>query len=74
MKLMIAKIVYWAGVVSMIGIALGMAAALIWFVITTIPFALFILLGFAVLILFGLAMGWAETQMDRAKGYQRHAK
>lgn len=74
MRLMIAKIIYWVGVVSMIGLALGMAVALAWFVITTIPFMLFILLGFGVLILFGLAMGWAETQMENAKGYEKSVK
>jgi type III secretory pathway component EscS len=71
MKLILAKIIYYTGIVSLIGVAIGMFAALGWFIVTTIPFFLAILAGFAVLIVFGLAMGWAETQMDRAKGYKK---
>lgn len=70
MKLMIAKIVYWVGIVSMIGIALGITVSLAWFFITTIPFALFIIAGFGLLIFFGLAMGWAEKEMEKEKRYK----
>ena len=60
MKLILAKIIYYTGIVSMIGIFIGIVAALTWFVITTIPFFLAILAGFAVLLGFGMIFGWAE--------------
>lgn len=60
MKLILAKIIYYTGIVSMIGIFIGIVAALTWFVITTIPFFLAIMAGFAVLLGFGMLFGWAE--------------
>lgn len=60
MKLVLAKIVYYVGIVAFIGIIIGMLAAMAWFIITTIPFFLAILAGFAVLIGFGMLFGWAE--------------
>ena len=66
---MIAKIVYYTGLVSMIGMFIGIVAALVWFVITTIPFFLAIVAGVVVLAGFGMLFGWAETQIDNAKKY-----
>lgn len=69
MKLILAKIIYYTGIVSMIGILIGIVAALVWFTITTIPFFLAILAGFTVLMSFGMLFGWAETQINNAKKY-----
>lgn len=69
MKLILAKIVYYVGIVAFIGVIIGMIAAMTWFIITTIPFFLAILAGFAVLIAFGMLFGWAETQINNAKKY-----
>jgi uncharacterized membrane protein len=69
MKLMIAKIVYWTVITLMIGLALGLAIALAWFTITTIPFAFFVLLGALILVGFGLLMGWAESVIEKEKRY-----
>ena len=60
MKLILAKIIYYVGIVAFIGVIIGMLAAMTWFVITTIPFFLAILAGFAVLTGFGMLFGWAE--------------
>lgn len=70
MKLMLAKMIYWTGIVSMIGITLGCLAALAWFVITTIPFFLAILAVLGVLIVLGMLMGWAESVMEKDKRYK----
>jgi uncharacterized membrane protein len=69
MKLMTAKIVYWTTITLMIGLALGLAIALAWFTITTIPFAFFVLLGALILVGFGLLMGWAESVIEKEKRY-----
>lgn len=66
---MIAKIVYWTVITLMIGLALGLAIALAWFTITTIPFAFFVLLGALILVGFGLLMGWAESVIEKEKRY-----
>jgi hypothetical protein len=60
MKLILAKIIYYVGIVAFVGVGLGMFGAMLWFTITTIPFFLAILAGFAVLIGFGMLFGWAE--------------
>lgn len=67
MKLILAKIIYYAGIVGFIGITIGMFAALAWFIITTIPFFLAILAGFAVLVGFGLLFGWAENIINNTR-------
>lgn len=67
MKLMIAKIVYWTTITLMIGLTLGLAIALAWFTITTIPFAFFVLLGAIIVVGFGLLMGWAESVIEKDK-------
>jgi len=69
MKLILAKIIYYTGIVAFIGFSIGMLVALTWFVITTIPFFLAILCGLVVLVGFGMLFGWAETQLDNAKRY-----
>lgn len=67
MKLILAKIIYYTGIVSMIGIFIGIVAALVWFTITTIPFFLAILAGFIVLMGFGMLFGWAEGVISTNK-------
>ena len=69
MKLVLAKIIYYTGIVAFIGVAIGMLAAMTWFVVTTIPFFLAIMAGLALLVGFGMLFGWAETQLDNAKRY-----
>ena len=70
---MTAKIIYWMGVVSIIGMGIGILAALGWFIITTIPFFLAILAVFAGIIALGLLMGWAETVIEQDKKYKIRA-
>lgn len=60
MKLILAKIIYYTGIVAFIGVAIGMLASMTWLLITLVPFALFIILGLIVLILLGMLFGWAE--------------
>lgn len=69
MKLRLAKIIYYTGLVAMIGIAIGMFIGMLWFTITTIPFFLAIVAGFVVFAGFAMAMGWAETQIEHSKRY-----
>lgn len=69
MKLILAKIIYYTGLVSIVGTGIGLFGAMLWFTITTIPFFLAVVAGFVALIGFGLAMGWAETQIENSKGY-----
>jgi predicted ABC-type sugar transport system permease subunit len=69
MKLMIAKIVYYTGIVLMIGIGLGLIIGLTWYIITTIPFFLAVLGAFALLVGVGMLYGWAETVINNDKRY-----
>lgn len=70
MKLIIAKIVYYTGLVSMIGIAIGLVIGLTWYVITTIPFFLAVLGAFALLVGVGMLYGWAEDTIAKDKRYK----
>jgi F0F1-type ATP synthase assembly protein I len=64
---MIAKIVYYTGLVSMIGIGLGLIIGLTWYIITTIPFFLAVLSAFALLVGVGMLYGWAESVIEKNK-------
>ena len=70
MKLMIAKIVYWTVIITMIGIAVGLGVSALWFLVTMLPFGLFFMLGILVIIGLGLAMGWAESVMEKNNRYK----
>jgi hypothetical protein len=71
MKLMIAKIVYPIAITTMIGLALGLGISALWFVITMLPFGIFFALGILVIVGLGLAMGWAESVMEKDRRYNQ---
>jgi hypothetical protein len=70
MKIVIAKIVYYVGLVAMVGIGFGSIAALGWFFITTIPFALAIIAALLALTGFGMLFGWAEDTINKSNRYK----
>jgi hypothetical protein len=71
MKLMTAKIVYWTVITVMIGVGVGLGISALWFVISMLPFGLFFILGILVIVGLGLAMGWAESVMDKDRRYKQ---
>lgn len=71
MKVMIAKIVYSTAITAMIGLALGLGISALWFVITMLPFGIFFVLGILIIVSLGLAMGWAESVMEKDRRYNQ---
>lgn len=71
MKLMIAKIVYWTVITAMIGVVAGLGISTLWFLISMIPYGIFFVIGLAVVVGLGLAMGWAESVMDKDRAYKK---
>lgn len=69
MRTILAKAIYYVGVVSMVGLAIGMGVSFIWLLVTLIPYALFFILGLLAFTGFGLLFGWAERELDRSKSY-----
>lgn len=67
---MLAKIVYWTVITALLGVAVGLGISALWFLISMIPFGIFFIIGIVVVVVLGLAMGWAEREMDRAKVYK----
>lgn len=70
-KYMIAKATHYVGITLFVGITIGMLAGLLWFIITTAPFMLMFILGFAVLVGIGILFGWAEDYIGRYEGYKK---
>jgi hypothetical protein len=71
MKVMIAKTVYSIAITAMIGLALGLGISALWFVITMLPFGIFFILGILIIVGLGLAMGWAESVMEKDRRYNQ---
>jgi hypothetical protein len=68
---MIAKIVYWTVITAMIGVVAGLGISTLWFLISMIPYGIFFVIGLAVVVGLGLAMGWAESVMDKDRAYKK---